>query len=97
MAINLNNMSDIKILAINKMHLEDKINKLEKELSELKQQQLYKEDFNDLILCFNCNTLETYCYAKKDDKNNYHEYYRKVQFKNDDYSKYDKLPSKDVK
>lgn len=34
MAINLNNMSDIEIMAINKMHLEDKIKKLEEEIAE---------------------------------------------------------------
>ncbi|PQP78774.1 hypothetical protein C6B38_04085 [Spiroplasma sp. ChiS] len=76
---------------LNKM-FEDKIEEnelLKKELAELKQQQLFKEDFKEFDYCINCGDEFSFNRCRNCG------WKRIIDLK--DNSKYDKLPSKEEK
>ncbi|WFG99375.1 hypothetical protein M1771_05130 [Spiroplasma citri] len=74
--------------------LNSKIRALKAELAELKQQILYKEDFYFQLFCINCEKVDK-CILSSCSKNTLKDYRKNYDLK--DNSKYDKLPSKDVK
>ncbi|WFG95984.1 hypothetical protein M0C40_07735 [Spiroplasma citri] len=67
---------------------------LKKELAELKQQILYKEDFYFQLFCINCEKVDK-CILSSCSKNTLKDYRKNYVLK--DNSKYDKLPSKEDK
>ncbi|APE74881.1 hypothetical protein [Spiroplasma citri] len=71
--------------------LNSKIRALKKELAELKQQILYKEDFYFQLYCINCEKVDECILSSCSEKTLRKNYVLK------DNSKYDKLPSKNVK
>nr|CAK99927.1 hypothetical protein n-terminal truncated [Spiroplasma citri] len=74
--------------------LKEENEKLKKELDELKQQQLFKEDFWYQLYCIHCEKVDK-CILSRCSKNTLKDYIKYYVL--EDNSKYDKLPSKEEK